>query len=180
MTNRGSRDLPRHAEWRPDEDEARHPGGGVEREDRADEAPERGADEGGGLELQRVEDLAEERSRHVLELGVGIVERVRQPVAREIDGDHTVPGGERPKDRRPQRGVVHEAVDEHERRAVPELEHACLPPRPAHPPRACAGRKPVEDGRLRSLEPPVEVVPLHDHPPSGSMFLFARNRFPGS
>ena len=110
----------------------------VEREDGAHEAADRAAREVDRVELEAVQDVAHEGRRNRREIRRLVVERIRQPVAGQVDGQHAVSARERRQDRRPEGGVVERAVDEHERRAVSELEHPGLALRPPQAARARA------------------------------------------
>jgi hypothetical protein len=96
----------------------------------AHEPTDRAAREVDRVQLELVEDVANERPRHGSEIRTCVVERIRETVPRQIDRKDAAPRRESPEDGCPQRGVVESTVDEHERWPVPELEHPRLLTRP--------------------------------------------------
>ena len=152
------REVAGHAERRADQYEPPDPLRRAEREDGRHEPPERAADEVDAVEPEPVQNVAEERGRERGEIRRLVVERVREAVAGQVDGEDAMVLGERCQDRRPESGVVEGAVDEHERRPVPEREHPGLALRPPQAPRARSRREPLEHGSVRRLDPPVELA----------------------
>ena len=118
------------------------------------------------IELERVEDLAQEHDRVLEDVDAVVVERVSQPVPRAIDGEDTVPAGECLQDGDPLECGVPAAVDEQKRRPVAELQHLGLTLRPGHASNPRLGRVLCEQRRLRSLGLSGELV---DRPRAGAL-----------
>ncbi len=87
-------------ERRADERKVRHAAGSVEREGDGQERAQRVGDHIDGRELERVNDVAQERPTVVEQVDAAIVERIGQPMAWPVHGEHPVGLRERREDRR--------------------------------------------------------------------------------
>ena len=154
---RSSRDPERCA----DERKARHAAGSVDREGDGQERAHRVGDHVDGRELERIQDVAQERPTVVEQIDAAVVERIGQPMTRPIDREHAVVLRERREDRHHLVCAAQPTVDVQKRRAGTELEELGLALRPANPADASVRREPGEQRGLRLLELPIQLV-LHE------------------
>ena len=169
-----------------DEREARDAARSVEREGDGQERAHRVGDHVDGRELERVEDVAQERPSVVEQIDAAVVEGIGQPVTRPVDGEHAVVLRERREDRHHLECAAQPTVDVQQRRPGAELEELCLALRPADSAdaayRARSGRaaRPVPsrvpDPALVPPVPPCPCRPIWSRHDVGSLALWTGPR----
>ena len=93
----------------------------LDREDGGEEPAQRIRDQVDRWDLQSIQDVAKERSCQLEQIHTRVVERVRQPVSRQIDSEHAAVPREIGKDRHPSGRTAERAVDQQQWGACAEL-----------------------------------------------------------
>jgi hypothetical protein len=94
----------------------------------------------------------------VEQIHAGVVEWVRKPMARAIDGDHAALTAERREDRHRFEGATEAARGHKGVGPGPQLQHLGLALRPLDPPDAGALSKPREQGPVGRLDLAIQLV----------------------